>query len=119
MDGVCVCVCVYVHIALSLSLTHTHASLDTELRGEAFELGVLLRVCSDVCAGVEYIHHQRIVHCDLAARNILMAPPPHRCVWSIALASMHVHIHTHTFIYAYLSNPQAGEDRRLRACAGC
>merc|ERR1719326_261796 len=49
-------------------------NLQDVLRTEASVLGVSLTKAMEVAAGLEYIHHQSIIHCDLAARNILVTP---------------------------------------------
>ncbi|EGD78666.1 TK protein kinase [Salpingoeca rosetta] len=48
-------------------------NLQDVLRGEEGSLGESLTKAMEVAAGLEYIHHQNILHCDLAARNILVS----------------------------------------------
>jgi serine/threonine protein kinase len=46
----------------------------------------LLTKAMEVAAGVEYIHHQNILHCDLAARNILVGHSGQVGLWAAAMA---------------------------------
>lgn len=39
---------------------------------QIFELPALLRVAIDVSKGMNYLHHNKIVHRDLKAANLLM-----------------------------------------------
>eukprot|EP00051_Salpingoeca_urceolata_P026135 m.476207 g.476207 ORF g.476207 m.476207 type:complete len:394 (-) comp20467_c0_seq1:872-2053(-) len=55
--------------------------LQTQLRTEEQTVSDKLRVAFEVAAGVEYLHFNGIVHCDLATRNILLAQHG-RCVIS-------------------------------------
>ena len=47
-------------------MSRQHKALEDE------EIVAMLQMSQMVCRGVEYIHSKGIIHCDLAARNVLV-----------------------------------------------
>lgn len=63
------------HIVLELLATEFIDYLRERKRRSSFadEMDALCRLCHQLATGVEFIHEQEIVHCDLAARNVMVS----------------------------------------------
>eukprot|EP00054_Salpingoeca_dolichothecata_P026301 m.187312 g.187312 ORF g.187312 m.187312 type:complete len:854 (+) comp25616_c0_seq5:39-2600(+) len=48
------------------------ANLQDRLRVQTYTTEQKLRKAMEMAAGLEYVHHQNILHCDIAARNVLV-----------------------------------------------
>jgi len=53
---------------------YAHGDLQSYLKNQADTLDnkILTTMCENIASGLQYMHSQSVVHCDLAARNILV-----------------------------------------------
>jgi serine/threonine protein kinase len=66
-------------------------SLDSALRKEKMDWGLKYRIARDAAAGLAFLHHEGMVHRDIAARNILLGETYQAYISDLGLSRLFEH----------------------------